>query len=53
MGSVSMVDRAGPNQMGSVDQAGPDRWVLFSLNNEWDVNREKTNVWTLRKGNRK
>ncbi len=31
-----MVDRgAGPDQMGSVNRAGPDQWVLFSLNNEW------------------
>ncbi len=37
-----------------VDQAGPNLWVLFPFlfrsNNEWDVNREKTNVWTSRNG---
>jgi hypothetical protein len=38
----------------TVDRADPDRWVLFPFlfqsNNEWDVNREKTNVWTSRNG---
>jgi hypothetical protein len=38
----------------TVNRAGLDLWVLFPFlfqsNNEWDVNLEKTNVWTSRNG---